>query len=206
MLEDKINNSKENNDRLYHLVESINIEDDLRKLIVGAYTSICFEHHLSIIKLIEEKKFSSAATLVRPLLDSSYRGQWFTLVADDSLIQRFNQGDNIFGRLQTWKIAKQLDTYLIQAEHTDIEEEFFHNLYERTSPILHELTHTGLAQIGRQFSSDDNITSNFSEEELIELLNSSDSLLNMMVIGLGVVLDNSEIATAAKEILIEQSS
>ena len=59
--------------------------------------------------------------------------------------------------------------------------------------------------MARQFSEDGDITPSFSDEELIELLRSSNSQLGMLGLGLGIAIDNMDVSLVSREIILNSN-
>lgn len=170
------------------------VNDILKEKIVAGYMSIAMYHHRSIILLIEQQLHSSASALARPLLEACYRGTWVSLIADDEISEKINSSTYTFK--PTWEVAKEIDSV--------IGDEVFYTVFNLNKDVLNGMTHGGIELIARQFDKDGSaITSSFSDEELIELLQSSNSHLGMTLLGFSYNLKNDKLMALAKKLIIE---
>lgn len=184
-------------------LSDVRVNDVLKEKILAGYLSLAMQHHNSIIVLVENDILSSAAALARPLLEACYRGHWFALVADDSIIDQFNEGVDIFRSKPTYLLAKEIDEYL-ETHNEEIDKGVFHAIYQNNSPILHGMTHGGMEQIGRQFSEDGTkIKPTFSDAELIELIQSSDTHLAMTLLSFSYTCNNSKLSEIAHSLIMK---
>ena len=164
-----------------------------RKKVVAGFLSLSMQHHCSISLLVENKLYSSAFALLRPLFDAVYRGTWISLVATDDEIDNFSTNKN-FKFKHTYKLAKDIDK--------KINSTTFHDVYEQNSPLLHGMTHGGIEQIGRQFDKDgDTIQTTFDNEALFALLNSSNVNLGMILLASGDVEKDELLINLAHKII-----
>lgn len=174
-------------------LQSVQTGESTKDMIVAGYLSLAMQHHSSIILLIENNLPSSAVALKRPLVEATYRGTWFALIAKNKQAEDFNAGD--FTLKKTYKLAKDIDR--------EIKGDSFHYVYEQNSPILHAMTHGGIEQISRQFSKDAKLViPTFEDEELIEIINASNMNLLMMLLAFGVNIDDSEIMLFARKLIL----
>lgn len=172
------------------------IGKSIKDKISAGYLSIAIQHHSSIINLVEKELPSSAAALLRPLLEACYRGIWFSWIANDNQANAFNKNDGSFELKQTYKLAKDIDR--------KIQSDTFHKIYEKNSTTLHGFTHGGIEQVTRQFSQDHMlVTPSFKEGELIEILVSSNANLAMALLAFAKNMDNQELEEIATKILLE---
>jgi hypothetical protein len=167
-----------------------------RKKVVAGFLSLSMQHHHSISLLVENKLYSSAFALLRPLFDAVYRGTWISLAASDDEIENFSI-DKDFEFKNTYKLAKDIDK--------KINVTTFHDVYKQNSPLLHGMTHGGIEQIGRQFDKDgDTIQTTFDNEALFALLNSSNVSLGMILLAFGDVEEDELLINLAHKIIKEE--
>ena len=194
MIDEKlILESKNNVIRIFEILDGRKLnKDDLREGIVAGYLSLSLEHFSSILQLIEMKMYSSAFTLLRPLLDAVYRAIWFNLVSSTDELKEFNKGS--YKPDQTRKLAKEID----EKEGSDT----FHKVCDKNLNLLHDMTHGGINQIARQFSEDGRfVCTTFSEDEIIALLNGAKGLISMILITYNNFQDDDLLKELGNEIL-----
>ncbi|MEJ2437786.1 MAG: hypothetical protein P8Y35_07365 [Sulfurovaceae bacterium] len=176
-------------------VGGTSVGETIKNKIVAGYLSIAMQHHSSIIFLIEKNLQSSAAALLRPLVEAFYRGAWFALVAKDSQAEAFNNSNDSFKLKNTYKLARDID-------RQNGDNETFHIAYKRNSKVLHGFTHGGIEQITRQFNDDTSlVVPSFNDEELIEILINSNVNLAMILFVFAININNSKLKEIAEEII-----
>ncbi len=167
----------------------------IKDMIVAGYLSLAIQHHSSIVLLIEKNLHSSAGALFRPLVEATYRGIWFALIASDKQIEDFNAKKLKLKR--THELAKDIDK--------KIEGKTFHYILKHNSPIMNGMTHGGIEQIWRQFSEKDRtIIPSFKDEELIELIHASSMNLSIMLLYFGMNIKNEELTSFARKLIVTQ--
>ncbi|MEZ4694083.1 MAG: hypothetical protein R2837_08870 [Aliarcobacter sp.] len=193
MIEKFILVSKNNVIRIFEILDGRKLnKDDLKERIVAGYLSLSLEHFSAILELIEMKMYSSAFTLLRPLLDAVYRAIWFNLVSLTDELKKFNNGS--YEPKKTWELAKEID----KKEGDDT----FHKVCERNLKFLNDMTHGGIHQITRQFSEDGRfVCATFSEDAIITLLNGAKGLISMILITYNNFQDDDLLKELGNEIL-----
>lgn len=198
---DSIQEAKRIEESINEALAGVKTGKSTKDIIIAGYLSLAMQHHSSIILLIENNLSSSAAALGRPLLEACYRGTWFELVCDDEIAKKFNEGE--YQLKLTYILAKEIDQYIEQDETNDVDTSIFHHIYEQNSSTLHGMTHGGMEQIGRQLSEDgETIISTFSDEALVELLISSNSLLAMTLLAFGKNIDDRTLISIARKLIL----
>jgi hypothetical protein len=139
-----------------------------RNTLLMAYWSLTFEFHRSILSLIEQKFYGAAFALVRPIIESVVRAH-VTLMASEEVLHRLHNDEY---RTNLATVGAEIDT----AFGT---QGFFQKFLARAREALHSYTHAGLLQLGRRFKGTD-LASNFSEEEIIEVIRASTSSVFMV--------------------------
>lgn len=178
-------------------LDGIQTGTTIKDLIVASYLALARQHHSSIILLIENNLQSSAAALSRSLLEACYRGTWVQLIASDDECDKINTPKYDWNKRKTWQLAKEVDDVL--------HDKVFHNIYERNIKTLNGFTHGGLEQISRQINSEYKIMQpTFTDEELIELLVSSNGQLTMTLLAFALNINNTDLANIAKNLIMEE--
>ena len=192
--EELIEKSKEYAEKIYRILDGRKIKkDNLRELIVAGFLSLSREHHSSIILLLEKGIYSSAFALLRPLIDSIFRGLWVSLVASEEEIEKIYCTEYKF-ETKTYKYIKEIDKYNLTST--------FHDEYKQIAPFLHDMTHGGIEQLSRQFSEKgDFIQSNFSENDLKNLINHINTYMAIFLYDYNRYQTDNELESLAKQIL-----
>lgn len=195
-LESVLNKSFEIGEKVSKSVEGITINDNTKDLMIAAYLSLNIQHHFAILKLIELKIPSSAAALFRSLTDAYYRMTWLSSLGTDTDANEINTTD--YNWPQTWKLADKIDQFFSQLHDETITD--LHDILRKFSRATNGYTHGGIEQLARQFK-DGKIEANFTDEELIELLNGSNAFLSMTLLTFSYHINNEELGNLAKEIV-----
>lgn len=149
------------------------IESKPRSDLVLGYLALMLEHQDAITKLVILKSKGSAFALLRPQVESAFRGLWVNLIASDAQVTAIRKdGAEPFPKFRD--MANELD-----------------NRYSANGLLLglashwrtmNGYTHAGIEQLGRRFEDDGNIAPNYSDEMLAELLTVSATVSLAMVI------------------------
>jgi len=138
-----------------------------RNDLVYGYVALVLEHQNAIVNLIRLNLVGSALALLRPQVETAFRGLWTNLIASDEQIAAIGQsGEGPFPRFR--KMAEELDTrYSARGWLLGFADDW---------KTLNGFTHSGLEQLGRRFRSDGNIASNYTEEVVSGLATNSGTL------------------------------
>jgi hypothetical protein len=196
-LNETLQKAKDTKQTIEQLLSGIKTGTMTKDLIVASYLALAKQHHSSIILLIENNLYSSAVALSRPLLEACYRGTWVELIADEDECENINTPEYDWNKRKTWQLAKEVDNVL--------DDKVFHSVYERNIKALNGFTHGGLEQISRQINNKSHIMQpTFKDEELIELLNSSNGHLAMTLLAFAVNINNTDLANISKKLILEE--
>ena len=132
-----------------------------------AYWSLMFDFHRGIPCLLSHKFFGSAFVLVRPTVEALVRAHIVIMGSEEDL--RKLRDDEY--RINFGTVGKEIDA-------TFGTDDFFDNFLKRARIALHSYTHAGVYQLGRRFSGTD-LTPNYSEEEIIEVIQIATSAVFM---------------------------
>jgi hypothetical protein len=137
------------------------VAEDPRMYAVFGFCNVALEHHHAIVHLIElDEHDSSAAALFRSLLETVHRGVWVQECATDLEVDKIRTSDFDYG-----KFLPMVDTISEQlALGSKIE------IPQKAWKLFNSLTHTGFAQLIRQYLPDGSIESNYRPEELIDIV------------------------------------
>ncbi len=155
----------------------------VRDAISASLVSIARQHYKTIYHSVKvHKQYNSAFTLLRPLIDATYRAIWAMIVATENQVNRIGNGSRDFDSTQ--ELSKKID------RKEDVE--IFHNVYFDNSSILHGMTHGGLELIGRQMN-EGFIEPNFEDSELVGLLNEATSNYSLLLFYYGKYINDEEL-------------
>lgn len=150
--------------------------------LVFRYFSIGRQHHDTIVLLIDqEKNPSSAAALLRPLIEALYRGIWIAQCASPDQIKQI--------------AAMKLDLSSVKFAQ-EVANLYGTGLTKEHREIYHSFTHGGYEQLGRQFSSNGLIEPEFDLPFLIRAVRGSSIALAVLAVQACDTVGNTEVANA----------
>ena len=191
--EELIKKSKEYAEKIYRILDGRKIKKDkLREFIVAGFLSISRDHHCAIISLLEKGIYSSAFALLRPLIDSIYRGLWVSQVASEEEIGKIYSTEYKF-ETKTYKYVDKID----KENNTNV----FHERYKQMAPFLHDMTHGGIEQLSRQFDKEGSVFVSFSDKDLSSLLNNANVLISRLLIEYDKFQDDNTLKKLGEEII-----
>ncbi len=125
-----------------------------RNDLVYAYVALVLEHQNAIVNLIRLNLLGSAWALLRPQVETAFRGLWANSIACDEQITAIGQrGEEPFPPFR--KMADELDTaYDARGWLLGFADDW---------KTLNDFTHSGLMQLGRRFQADGNVAPNYEE-------------------------------------------
>jgi len=148
-------------------------KENHKELIVTGFLSLSLDHHNAIVLLLEKGIYSSSFTLLRPLIDSVYRGLWSSQIATENEINEIF--DTKYKFKNTYKLIKDID----EKNNTNT----FYNRYNQVESFLHGMTHGGIEQLIRQFSKNgDFVEPTFSKKDLLNLVNHINAYIAIFLI------------------------
>ncbi len=131
-----------------------------------AYAGITLEHQYAILTLTRNNIRGSALALLRPQVETAFRGLWVINCATDDEVEAIRQGDSEpFPHFRG--LAKVLDKAYGYEEFP-----YFQGMAQKWS-YLNSLTHSGLEQLGRRIMDDGNMGPNYPDEQIADLLQTS---------------------------------
>lgn len=131
-----------------------------RNILSATLYHLCFEHTVSVIKLVEIGHAGSAMALIRPACESFLRGMWVQYCAPDQTIEELIRGERDFPGY------KDLNSGIeAKAPHEMVS---FKTAIDKAIPIetRHSLTHGGAEQFRNRFDGNV-IRSTFSEKTVV---------------------------------------
>jgi len=144
-----------------------------RNDLVYAYVALVLEHQNAIVSLIRLNLVGSALALLRPQVETAFRGLWANLIACDEQITAIGQrGEEPFPPFR--KMVEELDTrYDAGGWLLGFADDW---------KTLNGFTHSGLEQLGRRFKSSGDIASNYEEDVVSRLATLSGTLSIGMIV------------------------
>ncbi len=138
-----------------------------RNDLVYAYVALVLEHQNAIVNLIRLNLVGSALALLRPQVETAFRGLWVNLIACDEQITAIGQrGEEPFPPFR--KMVEELDTRYDAGG-------WLLGFADDWKP-LNGFTHLGLEQLGRRFRSGGDIASSYEEDVVSRLATYSATL------------------------------
>jgi hypothetical protein len=157
---------------------------NLKNFVLGAYVDVALEHHKAIWLLTDSKLYGSAFAMVRLVFDVYFRALWINRVATEQQIEQASQDEFKFPRMRRM-LADIKQAYLrTSSSNEDVElaeqaERGFEYIGEMWKPFS-SYTHSGGLQIRRRFTGDQ-VKSNYSENEIVEVLHWATIVLMMLL-------------------------
>jgi hypothetical protein len=158
--------------RMHEFLEDIlagAYRDNLRSRLFGAFMAICLSHHEAILILARNQNLGgSALALLRPLVESAYRGVYLGVIATDADVKKI--ADDKFRYPNFNEIAEGLDQHMATGS--------LYKMYGgQTWGLLNDLTHTGVVQLASRLGTDGRMGSHYDTDILRGLIISSTSAL-----------------------------
>jgi hypothetical protein len=161
-----------------------NISSDFRSHVSGACISLARQHHRAIVQLVALELPGSAAALLRVIWEAYIKGVWLHRCAKEKELEelKHDELDTKFGPMIC--DIEQLPDFNCGVL----------SLAKRANwgPLCSH-THTGYFAISRQLN-DNSIESNFSQDEICEMLNFGDSFGRLAALQLARLSNNDALA------------
>jgi hypothetical protein len=138
-----------------------------------AYLSLVLEHQKAIVSLVDLNLRGSAFALLRPQVETAFRGLWVGRIATDQQIADIDENDAVpFPEFR--EMAKKVD----EAYHANGILESITGVWKS----LNGLTHSGRIQLERRFNDEGTIVPSYADDETESLLLSSAATSTAMAI------------------------
>ncbi len=155
-----------------------------RTRAAGSCYAIAQDHHHSIALLIGYQLYASSFALLRSEFEAYVRGQWLAHCATDAQIEKYIQG---------WEPPK-IDKLLAAVEKTPgFSERVLSRVKSQGWKTMCAFTHTGGLHIQR-WNTSDGIESNYSPDEVLEVLAFAESFGALSVLGIAELASDEEMA------------
>jgi len=185
MLTDKqLNDAMDYGEWLRQAVHEIELPANERNRAAGSCLAIAQDHHHAIVVLLDNRLYASSFALLRVEFEAYIRGEWLALCATDTDIQKFLSG----------KEPPKIGCMLNDLEKTStFEEQKLSCLKERTWKAMCSYTHTGGLHVQR-WNTAEAIEPNYSDEELVEVLQFADIIASLSVLGIAKLRNDEALA------------
>jgi hypothetical protein len=175
----------------------VRYEETPRNLLALAYAAITLEHQYAILTLSRNNIRGSALALLRPQVETAFRGLWIIKCAtDDQVVVIGQRGAEPFPRFRD--MAKVLDTAYGYGEYR-----LFQGIAQEWGS-LNGLTHSGLEQVGRRFRDDGSVGPNYSDDLIANILQFSASVTVALFAPVFILIGYQDRATALENWAVQR--
>lgn len=166
-----------------------NISASPRIAIPAGCFDVAIEHHNGIVVLCENGHFGTACALIRVIFEACVRGIWLhNCATEDELTQYRN--DNL---------RKGFNNVLQEVEQLEgFNEGILGNVKSEYWGAMNSFTHTGILQVSRRLS-EDSLGPNYSDEEVIKVLNFSGSMCLLAALKIALLIGDSNLTNEILE-------
>ncbi len=170
-------------------IDGLGIPSNDRSRLAAGCLDMVLEHQKSIVLLTAHSLFGSATALVRLEFESYVRGIWLLYCASESEIEKFKKDklDKKFGQL--------IDDI---EKHEAFNVGTLSHVKQTSWKAMNSFTHSGLYQIIRRNTADE-ITPNYTDEELVDTLNTANSFGILTAIAISDMAHNEKLAQTVFE-------
>ena len=138
--------------------------DDPKTMITVAWLDQAMEHHEAIVKLIREKLYGSAFSLVRGIFELLFKAHWVVGCATIQEAEKIARKDT-FDFPGTASMVEAVDKAFGTGSH-------FADIKKQGWKAMNSFTHGGLLQLTRRFSGR-RVEPNYKPGEIEEVVNST---------------------------------
>ena len=157
-----------------------------RSRAAGACFAVAQDHHHAIVLLIDHQLFASAFAMVRIEFEAYIRGEWLAQCASDEQVSGVVEGAEP-PRIDALLAALEKIPAFSEGRLSEIKE---HNWRSMCS-----YTHTGGLQIQR-WQTADSLESNYSDDEVLEVLNFTEIIGAVSIVGMAGLAEKEQIAVS----------
>ena len=155
-----------------------------RTRAAGSCFAIAQDHHHSIVLLIDHKLYASGFSLMRSEFEAYVRGQWLAHCATDGQVQKYIAG---------WEPPKMNELLAAVEQTAGFSERVLSRVKSHGWETMCGYTHTGGLHIQR-WNTPDAIESNYSSEEILEVLAFAEGFGALAVLGFAELANDEEMA------------
>lgn len=170
-IQTKIKQNQDLINKIEDILSQIEIPDDNQKaLLFTSFIKNGLSHFYSMNLLIKKNLYHSAFSFARVIFDNIVRGEYSIHIYDDTEVDEMFINLNDWDFPKTQKMSEELDTSFGNT--------FYNDTRKQSYGMLCDFTHTSNNQIARWFNQEkDLIESNFTEDEIINLLEGNYTLM-----------------------------
>ena len=168
-------------------IDGTSIKSDDRSKIAGACLDVILEHQKAIALLSDRKLHGSAAALVRSVFESYVRGVWFYYSATEQELEKFKEKDKLNKRFH--ELIEDLE------KHEVFSEGVLSDVKELSWETMNSFNHSGFYQVVRRHKGDE-ISPNYSDDEVIDALESANSFSILAAIAIAGIARNEVLAVS----------
>ncbi|OGI53175.1 MAG: hypothetical protein A3E57_03800 [Candidatus Muproteobacteria bacterium RIFCSPHIGHO2_12_FULL_60_33] len=170
-------------------IDGIEIKSNDRSRIAAGCLDMALEHQKAIVLLTSHRLYGSAAALVRLVFESYVRGVWFFYSASGKELQEFKND----------KLGKTFDELIKDIEkHEAFSEGILSDVKKLSWKVMNSFTHGGFYQVVRR-NKETEISPNYSDEEIIDALESANSFAILTAIAIADMANNVTLANSIYE-------
>lgn len=152
--------AREQIEAIWGAIEHCSVGGGAHEKFISAMLFVSFNHCDGIQTLVQNKNFSSAYALIRPLLETSFRAIWLHRCANEQQIQECMENDQW---KSAWVMVQEIETY---NSNTPI----LSNIWSEMRPLMHSYTHGGVHNALRQLGDGNSVTPNIPDIEVFQLM------------------------------------
>jgi len=170
-------------------IDGVEIKSNDRSRISAGSLDMVLEHQKAIVLLTSHCLYGSAAALVRLIFESYVRGAWFYYSASDEELHEFKNDrlDKTFNEL-----IKDIE------KHEAFSEGILSDVKKLSWKVMNSFTHGGFYQVVRR-NKETEIAPNYSNEEIIDALESANSFAILTAIAIADMANNVTLANSIYE-------
>lgn len=187
-VEPEIRRSEELIQWLDSKINGLDIPNNDRARLAAGCLDMALEHQKSIVLLTANSLFGSAAALVRLEFEAFVRGGWLNKCASNGEIERF-KADKIKRINPLIEDIEKLDAYDVGV---------LSHVKNVSWKVMNSFTHTGIFQMVRRNTADE-IIPNYSDEELIDALDTANSIGFLSVYAIAEMAGDETLGPAVLE-------
>ena len=165
-------------------VHNISLTENERCRVAIPCFGITQDHHHAIVLLVEHRLYASSFSLLRIAFESYVRGVWLSVCATDAEIKKV---------ANCWEPPK-INVLISAIEQTPgFVEKVLSRIKDQSWKAMCAYTHTGGLHIQR-WNTNEAIEPSYSEDEIEEVLQLSEMLACMSVLGIAEIIGNQALA------------
>ena len=170
-------------------IDGLEISSEERMRLSAGCLDMALEHQKAIVLLVASKLYGSAFSLARLIFEAYVRGVWLQMCASDTEIEKYKND----------KLEKNFSTLIQDIENCDGFEEGILSAAKTANWIsMNSFTHSGYLQAVRR-NKEETIEPNYTDEEIIELLNIANALAMLSALQMALLADKKELANGMLE-------